>query len=127
MVCVCVCVTSLPRGIPLPRAQVRPMTLATKVLKVRYSFSTTPRRMVFISGIPEPVMEHSRQLQLTVNLKVLHESCSLNLLLPLGEHLHYRTKLYHIHLPHSKSGLPKATGKHPCGNFCYCADMDRID
>lgn len=46
--------TSLPRGIPLPRAQVRPMTLATNVLKVRYSFSTTPLRMVFISGIPDP-------------------------------------------------------------------------
>lgn len=46
--------TSLPRGMPLPRAQVKPITLATKVLKVRYSFSTTPRRMVFISGIPEP-------------------------------------------------------------------------
>lgn len=47
--------TSLPRGMPLPRAQVSPITLATKVLKVRYSFSTTPRRMVFISGIPEPI------------------------------------------------------------------------
>lgn len=46
--------TSLPRGMPLPRAQVRPMTLATKVLKVRYSFSTTPLKMVFISGMPEP-------------------------------------------------------------------------
>lgn len=46
--------TSLPRGIPLPRAQVRPMTLATNVLKVRYSFRTTPLRIVFISGIPEP-------------------------------------------------------------------------
>lgn len=30
------------------------MTLATNVLKVRYSFRTTPLRMVFISGIPEP-------------------------------------------------------------------------
>ena len=48
------CVTSLPRGMPLPRAQVRPMTFATNVLKVRYSLSTTPLRMVFISGIPEP-------------------------------------------------------------------------
>lgn len=46
--------TSLPRGMPLPRAHVSPITLATKVLKVRYSFSTTPLRMVFISGIPEP-------------------------------------------------------------------------
>lgn len=56
-------VTSLPRGMPLPRAQVRPMTLATKVLKVRYSLSTTPLRMVFISGIPEPARgERPRQL-----------------------------------------------------------------
>lgn len=47
-------VTSLPRGIPLPRAQVSPMTFATKVLRVRYSFSTTPRKMVFISGMPDP-------------------------------------------------------------------------
>ena len=30
------------------------MILATRVLKVRYSFSTTPLRMVFISGMPEP-------------------------------------------------------------------------
>lgn len=55
----CECVTSLPRGMPLPRAQVRPMTLATNVLKVRYSLSTTPLRMVFISGIPEPAGEIS--------------------------------------------------------------------
>ena len=46
--------TSFPRGIPLPRAQVRPMTLATNVLNVRYSFRTTPLSIVFISGIPEP-------------------------------------------------------------------------
>lgn len=52
--CLCVSVTSLPSGMPLPNAQVRPMTFATKVLKVRYSLSTTPLRMVFISGIPEP-------------------------------------------------------------------------
>lgn len=45
---------SLPRGMPLPRAHVSPITLATKVFRVRYSFRTTPRRMVFISGIPEP-------------------------------------------------------------------------
>lgn len=47
-------VTSLPRGMPLPKAQVSPMTLATKVFRVRYSFSTTPRKMVFISGMPDP-------------------------------------------------------------------------
>lgn len=33
------------------------MTLATNVLKVRYSFSTTPLRMVFISGMPDPVTQ----------------------------------------------------------------------
>lgn len=47
-------ITSFPRGIPLPRAHVRPMTLAMNVLKVKYSFRTTPLRMVFISGMPEP-------------------------------------------------------------------------
>lgn len=46
--------TSLPRGMPLPRTQVRLMTLDTKVLKVSCSFSITPRRMVLISGTPEP-------------------------------------------------------------------------
>lgn len=46
---------SFPRGIPEPRVAVRPTTLATRVLKVRYSLSTTPLRMVFISGMPEPM------------------------------------------------------------------------
>lgn len=46
--------TSLPTGMPLPRARVRPMTLAIKAFRVKYSFSTTPLRMVFSSGIPEP-------------------------------------------------------------------------
>lgn len=46
--------TSFPMGIPLPRPAVRPMTLATNALSVRYSFNTTPLRMVLSSGIPEP-------------------------------------------------------------------------
>lgn len=46
--------TSLPTGMPLPRARVRPMTLAIKAFRVKYSLSTTPLRMVFSSGIPEP-------------------------------------------------------------------------
>lgn len=46
--------TSFPTGIPLPRPAVRPMTLAMKALRVRYSFRTTPLRMVFSSGMPEP-------------------------------------------------------------------------
>lgn len=53
--------TSFPRGIPLPRAQVKPMTLATNVLNVRYSFRTTPLRIVFISGIPEPGEREERR------------------------------------------------------------------
>lgn len=32
------------------------LTLAIRVRKVRYSFSATPRRIVFISGIPEPIL-----------------------------------------------------------------------
>lgn len=53
--------TSLPTGIPLPRARVRPMTLATKAFSVRYSFSTTPLRMVFSSGIPEPQVKQKEK------------------------------------------------------------------
>ena len=53
--------TSFPTGIPLPRPAVRPMTLATKAFRVRYSFSTTPLRMVFSSGIPEPGSQGERQ------------------------------------------------------------------
>merc|ERR1719239_539035 len=44
---------SLPRGIPEPSVAVRPITLATRVLKVRYSLSTTPLSITFISGMPE--------------------------------------------------------------------------
>lgn len=50
-------ITSFPTGMPLPRAAVRPMTFAIKALRVRYSLSTTPLRMVFSSGIPEPSPE----------------------------------------------------------------------
>ena len=46
--------TSLPKGIPEPNAAVRPTVLAMRVRNVKYSFRTTPRMMVFISGIPEP-------------------------------------------------------------------------
>lgn len=46
---------SLPNGKPEPRVQVNPTILATKVLKVRYSFSTAPLKIVFISGIPDPI------------------------------------------------------------------------
>lgn len=51
----------MPTGIPLPRPAVRPMTLAMKALRVRYSFKTTPLRMVFSSGIPEPVFKKERE------------------------------------------------------------------
>lgn len=54
--------TSLPTGMPLPRAAVRPMTLAIKALRVKYSFSTTPLRMVFSSGIPEPETEGETEI-----------------------------------------------------------------
>lgn len=40
---------------PLPRVAVRPITFATSVLNVRYSLSATPRNIVFISGMPEPM------------------------------------------------------------------------
>lgn len=59
--CVCntrlqngISLTSLPTGIPLPRPAVSPSTFAINALSVKYSFSTTPLSMVFISGIPEP-------------------------------------------------------------------------
>lgn len=54
--------TSFPTGIPLPRLAVSPMTLAMKALRVRYSFRTTPLRMVFNSGIPEPVQKNRRDV-----------------------------------------------------------------
>lgn len=53
--------TSLPTGIPLPRLAVSPMTLAMKALRVRYSFRTTPLRMVFSSGMPEPGKKKERE------------------------------------------------------------------
>ena len=46
--------TSLPMGSPQPREVHKPTIFATRVRAVRYSLSTTPRRMVFISGIPDP-------------------------------------------------------------------------
>ena len=46
---------SLPRGIPLPRVAVSPTILAMRVFGVRYSLRTTPLRMVFISGMPDPM------------------------------------------------------------------------
>lgn len=61
--------TSLPTGMPLPRPAVSPMTLAMKALRVRYSFSTTPLRMVFNSGIPEPVDKKKQRIDLKRVLK----------------------------------------------------------
>lgn len=46
--------TSFPTGMPLPSPAVRPTTLATKALRVRYSLRTTPLIMVLSSGIPDP-------------------------------------------------------------------------
>lgn len=48
--------TSFPNGIPLPSVAVNPITLATRVLNVKYSLSVTPRNIVFISGMPEPIL-----------------------------------------------------------------------
>lgn len=67
--------TSLPTGIPLPKPAVSPTTLATKALRVRYSFSTTPLRMVFSSGIPEPVEEKQREERWTSRLDICSERC----------------------------------------------------
>lgn len=50
----------MPTGIPLPRLAVSPMTLAMKALRVRYSFSTTPLRMVFNSGMPDPAGKNKK-------------------------------------------------------------------
>lgn len=41
---------------PDPSVAVKPITLATSVLNVRYSFNVTPLRIVFISGMPEPIL-----------------------------------------------------------------------
>lgn len=58
----------MPTGIPLPRPAVRPMTLAMKALRVRYSFKTTPLRMVFSSGIPEPVFKKEREREVIMSV-----------------------------------------------------------
>ena len=50
-------VTSLPMGRPHPSDVHSPTTLAMSVRRVRYSFNTTPRKIVFISGIPEPATQ----------------------------------------------------------------------
>lgn len=46
--------TSFPSGSPAPIVSVRPMNLAIIVRIVRYSLRITPRKMVLISGIPDP-------------------------------------------------------------------------
>lgn len=58
----------MPTGIPLPRPAVRPMTLAMKALRVRYSFKTTPLRMVFSSGIPEPALNKEREREVIMSV-----------------------------------------------------------
>lgn len=69
--------TSLPTGMPLPRAAVSPMTLAMKALRVKYSFRTTPLRMVLSSGIPEPgtVREATFVLSQRRSSKKLKSNC----------------------------------------------------
>ena len=58
-------VTSLPSGIPLPSVAVKPIALAISVRKVKYSLSTTPLKIVFISGIPEPVQQRKEVTNLS--------------------------------------------------------------
>merc|ERR550532_2042257 len=54
MLATCTKGPSFPIGIPLPRDIVRPIVLEMRVLKDRYSWSLTPRMIVFISGMPLP-------------------------------------------------------------------------
>ena len=56
-------------GNPLPREEHRPTILEMSVLNVRYSFSTTPRKIVFISGIPEPVIRIHKSFYMMKNTK----------------------------------------------------------
>jgi hypothetical protein len=53
-------ITSLPNGIPLPSTAVKATILAIPVRKVKYSLRTTPRKIVFISGIPEPEIKNCK-------------------------------------------------------------------
>ena len=46
--------TSFPMGRPHPNEVHKPTIFDTNVLNVKYSFKTTPRSTVFISGMPEP-------------------------------------------------------------------------
>lgn len=59
--------TSLPKGIPLPSVAVSPTTLAINVRKVRYSFNVTPLKIVFISGMPEPILDYKLYSYTTLN------------------------------------------------------------
>ena len=45
---------SFPKGIPDPSVEVRPITLAPNILILRYSGRTTPLKITFISGRPDP-------------------------------------------------------------------------
>lgn len=61
---------SLPSGNPEPKVKVSPTIFAISVRKVRYSLRTTPRKMVFISGIPEPIAYDSSAKAVSVDARV---------------------------------------------------------
>ena len=46
---------TFPSGKPLLSASVKPIAFAIKTRNERYSFNTTPRSIVFISGMPLPI------------------------------------------------------------------------
>ena len=74
--------TSFPNGNVLPKEEHSPTTLATKVLNVRYSFSTTPRKIVFISGMPEPCQWIQRKL---IFITFLFTSSELNIITAVNQ------------------------------------------
>jgi hypothetical protein len=49
-------IPSFPRHIPDPTAKTAPVALMNKTLKPKNPLITKPERIVFISGIPEPLL-----------------------------------------------------------------------
>ena len=80
--------TSFPIGNPLPNEEHSPTILDTSVRNVRYSFNTTPRKTVFISGIPEPISEGKRVIIQYKTIVCLYCSKTCSKCIPNSYQLH---------------------------------------
>lgn len=59
-------------GKPHPNDVHNPTILEMSVWKVKYSLSTTPRNIVFISGIPDPVKSQKIHIKIKVDKEREH-------------------------------------------------------